>query len=118
MIAAHRTAWRAVMDDLRLATHCHSCGVAFPVCLLGYTGTHCSKMCWKMYEFEAGDDFACPFGGCTICDGGFVSLARSKRHRIYSAPEWPMLGPFVPCDNVCIRTRPPVYVAFGLEPAA
>jgi hypothetical protein len=72
--------WGAVMADLLIATHCHGCGIATPVALTGYTGTHCSKYCWKANELEAGYEFECMWGGCVVCDGGFVSLARPARH--------------------------------------
>ena len=120
---AHKTAWSAVMRDLVIATHCHSCGGAGVICLRGYTGTHCSKRCWKINEFELLDDFVCLFGGCKICDGGFVSLAQSMWHRPLANSQsssgacWPMMGMFAPCTNECIRTRRPIDIVFGFEPA-
>jgi hypothetical protein len=107
-----KTVWALVMHDLLLATHCHSCGASVNVALIGYCGTHCSKRCWEEYEFEAMDDFVCPWAhcvdGCVICAGYKVSLARSARSR--SPHEgWPMCHKR-PCANAAIASRPPVPV--------
>lgn len=104
----HVAAWVQVMRDLLIATHCHSCGASMNVCLIGYCGAHCTKMCWKMNEFELMEDFECMWGDdCAICTGSYVSLARSARSR---GPHdgWPMSHRL--CTNTAIASRPPVSV--------
>ena len=110
----HRSQMSIVLHDLYLATHCHSCGDAFPVCLRGYVGLHCSKACWR--EFELGCDDCPVYGGCRQCVAGNVSLAQSKWHRAYHNSRsptgvcWPMGNPDHPCHNECIKSRPCVSV--------
>lgn len=111
MILDHATAWAQVMRDLLIATHCHSCGASVNVCLIGYCGTHCSKMCWKANEFELMDDFECMWGdseACGVCNCGSVSLARSARGRD-PHDGWPMRCART-CVNAAIASRSPIPV--------
>ena len=119
--SSFREAFAAVLSDLILATHCHSCGGEYHVSLRGYCGVHCSKSCWKYNEYypsiseelyeETGEvleegGFTCPFGGCKHCvEGTRVGLALTARHSGGSV--WPMM-PKKPCTNECIKTRRPV----------
>ena len=108
MVLDHAVAWAQVMRDLLIATHCHSCGASVNVALIGYCGTNCSKRCWAEYEFELMDDFVCMWGGCMICAGNKVSLARSARSRD-PHDGWPMCYER-PCANTTIASRSPVPV--------
>lgn len=81
------------------------------VALIGYCGLHCSKLCWKMNECEALEDFTCPYGDGGEClESHAVSLAVSARHRnIHTG--WPMrLSQSQPCTNPVIATKSPVAV--------
>ncbi len=109
--------WQSVFDmvvkDIPLVTHCHSCGVEFPVCLRGYGGEHCSKACWRENEealYLLQDSVACTWGGCKLCmSGGFcrISLANSSYRRAGTV-YWPMGDPRRPCLNECIKTKKPI----------
>ena len=87
--------FQAVLSDLILATHCHSCGSKYAVTLHGYCSAHCSKRCWAENELEAGDDVACAHGGCKMCDPRApVANTRSMYHRradyskVVAIPGW------------------------------
>jgi hypothetical protein len=74
--------FKAVLSDLILATHCHSCGCKYAVTLQGYCSAHCSKRCWSTNELEVGDDAVCVHGGCKMCDPRYpVAKTRSMYHR-------------------------------------
>ena len=99
-----KTLMAQVLKDLLIATHCHSCGASVNVALIGYCGTNCSKRCWEAYEFDL--DFVCPWGGCVVCAGYKVSLARSKWRRS-PADGWPMCHT-KPCSNAIIASQVPI----------
>ena len=118
----HRDLWAEVMNDLKLATHCHSCGASGAICLRGYVGQHCSKQCWKWNELSADDEFDCLNGpDCKTCAGVFVSRANSRWHRAYhdsGSPTgacWPMGDTRRPCANECVRMRPLIKAGYGTE---
>ena len=102
--------WR-VLQGIRVATHCMSCGTPFPVAFRGYVGQHCSKQCWK----ESFDD-ALTSELESIYEDGTYSLANSRYHQSYysgfakSGAVWPMGDPYRPCDNECIRTKKPIQI--------
>jgi hypothetical protein len=125
----HRINYAEVLSDLILATHCHACGIAMPVCLIGYVGAYCVKKCWKYGEFYPildGKEFKCPFGGCKNCGGddciGGVSYANSKYHLAWDNSRsptgvcWRMGDTHKPCNNLCIKERSPVLVPYIEDP--
>ena len=101
-----RAVFREVVSDVRLATHCHGCGKAGAVTLLGYVGQYCGKSCWSEHD-SCGDDRG--HHNCKICNSVFVSCVTSRCHIPYRnslSPTrfvWPMSGP---TTNECIRMRP------------
>ena len=74
--------FKEVLQDIKLATHCHSCGEHYAVTLHGYCGAHCSRLCWTSKEFDDEEHFVCPHGGCKICHSHHrICITRSMRHR-------------------------------------
>jgi hypothetical protein len=88
--------FQTVLSDLILATHCHSCGDKYAVTLQGYSGTHCSRVCWVYNDLEKYDDEGtCVHGGCKMCDvRNSVCKTRSMYHRrgdyskVVAIPGW------------------------------
>jgi hypothetical protein len=113
---SHCVPYKAVLDDLMLATHCHSCDEVFPVALRGYSSAHCTKGCWKSWDKAWNYDLVdCAFGlDCKICNEIPYTLANSTYHRPYkcmmnsSGCVWPMGDSKRPCYNPTIREKLPI----------
>ncbi len=112
---SHRVPYKAVIDDLMLATHCHSCDEVFPVALRGYSSAHCTKGCWKDWDKTWDYTIDCKFGPlCKICCEMPYTLAVSTYHRPYkslmnsSGCVWPMGDSKRPCYNPTIREKLPI----------
>jgi hypothetical protein len=129
----HKKKFIHVINDLIITTHCHACGYAYHVSLLGYVGHYCSKLCWKdneyypMCEKKGMNDTndvkeVCHFGQlnwnnegkleiidseCKYCRGMISSNVISKYHRKFmNIVSWPMKNK--ECNNECIKNRQPV----------
>lgn len=124
----YREIFKLVLNDLILATHCHSCSTKYHVSLLGYGGTFCCKLCWHHFTYSATYEETgaySDFDGDPIykrippmCDFGnpdcehFVSLANTKYNdRTWENSQnpsglcWPMKDYRIPCYNECIRNK-------------
>ena len=44
------TVYTKVLKELLQATHCHGCGRAYHVSLIGYVGKFCQKSCWRGWD--------------------------------------------------------------------
>ena len=126
----HKQKYTAVMSALIEATHCHNCGKALHVSLIGYAGKFCEKACWYAFEntrqyIILGEDEegyiykqippTCIFGSVDCAH--FVSLANDiYRDRIWenensvSGVVWPMCGLNKVCMNECIKTIKPIAI--------
>ena len=112
---AHCRKHKILMEDLREATHCHSCGTKFNVCFFGYGGRFCSKSCWRGMAWD-NDGEGCR-EGCKYCYGTYsVSKARPVSNYYYdkmgckTGVLWPMYNVKTPCTNECLRTKRSVYI--------
>ena len=93
--SVYASKFQAVLSDLMLATHCHSCGDKYAVTLHGYCGSHCSRVCWASNELENYDEVVCVHGGCKMCDTRHnICETRSMYHRredyskVVAIPGW------------------------------
>lgn len=79
----YKILFQVVLDDLMLATHCHSCDDVLPVALVGYHNAHCSRSCWKGWDKAWNYGLECKFGpDCKICNDIPYTLANSTYHRV------------------------------------
>jgi hypothetical protein len=114
-LSDNRVLFQTVLNDLMLATHCHSCDDVVPVALVGYHNAHCCRSCWKGWEKAWDYSLDCKFGpDCKVCNDIPYTLANSMYHRLAktmmneSGCVWPMGDYKRPCMNETLRAKSPI----------